>query len=179
MKRYLFYILFFLFGLQSITLLAQRIEKVEPPNWWVGMKHNTVQVLVYGNNISALEAAVDNPHIQLKKTNRVENPNYLFLDLFISDKAEATQVNIDFYKGKKRVHTLEYPIFERDRSSIKKGFDSSDVMYLITPDRFVNGDPKNDVIPGMREKVVNREDEQARHGGDITGIKAHLGYIHD
>lgn len=179
MKKYFYYILFLLLGIQSLSLHAQRIEKVEPPNWWVGMKHNTVQVLVYGQNIRPWEAKIDNPDIQLKKINRVENPNYLFLDLFISDQAAASKVKIDFYEGKKKVHTLKYPIFERDSNISREGFDSSDVMYLITPDRFVNGDPKNDVIPAMKEKVVDREDDLGRHGGDIKGIQDHLDYIRD
>lgn len=179
MKKSIIFILFILIGLQSITLDAQSIERVEPPNWWVGMKHNTVQLLIYGQNISPLEPVVDNQYIQIKETKRVENPNYLFLDLFISEKAKATPINIDFYKGKKKILTQEYPILERDMSISRKGFDSSDVMYLITPDRFVNGDPKNDVIPAMKEKVVDREDDLGRHGGDIKGIQDHLDYIRD
>lgn len=179
MKKHTLYFLVSLFGMQSIILNAQRIERVEPPNWWVGMENNTVQILVYGQNISRWQPMLNSQHIQLKKVNRVENPNYLFLDIFISDKAEATVINIDFYKRKKKVHTLVYPILDRDMSISRKGFDSSDVMYLITPDRFANGDPNNDVILGMKEKGVNRQDDQARHGGDIKGIKDHLDYIHD
>lgn len=179
MKKYLIYFLLTLFGLQSIILNAQKIERVEPPNWWAGMENNTLQILVYGQNISRWQPLINSHHIQLKKVNRVENPNYLFLDIFISDKIEATDINIDFYKGKKKVYTLAYPILNRDMSLSRKGFDSSDVMYLITPDRFANGDPNNDVISGMKEKVVNRQDDQGRHGGDIKGIKDHLDYIYD
>ncbi|MDG1054667.1 MAG: glycoside hydrolase family 13 protein [Flavobacteriaceae bacterium] len=179
MKKQIICLLITFFGCQFTFLNAQRIERVEPPNWWVGMKHNTVQVLVYGEDISQWEPSVENPDIQLKKTTRVNNPNYMFLDLFISEKADATTVNIDFYKEKKKVGSHQYPLLERDMTIPRKGFDSSDVMYLITPDRFANGDPSNDVIPGMKEKVVNRQDEQGRHGGDIKGIKDRLDYIHD
>jgi len=179
MKKQIIYLLITLFGCKFTFLNAQQIERVEPPNWWVGMQHNTVQVLVYGENISQWEPNVENSHIQLKKTTRVNNPNYLFLDLLISEKADATTVNIDFYKGKKKVGSHQYPLLERDMTIPRKGFDSSDVMYLITPDRFANGDPSNDVISGMKEKVVNRQDEQGRHGGDIKGIRDRLDYIYD
>jgi len=179
MKKQIIYLLITVFGYQFTFLNAQRIERVEPPNWWVGMKHNIVQVLVYGEDISQWEPNVENPHIQLKKTTRVNNPNYLFLDLLISERADATTVNIDFYKGKKKVGSHQYPLLERDMTIPRKGFDSSDVMYLITPDRFANGDPSNDVISGMKEKVMNRQDEQGRHGGDIKGIRDRLDYIYD
>lgn len=177
MKKQIIYLLIVLFGFQPTLLIAQEIERVEPPNWWVGMKYNTVQVLLYGQNINQWEPRVQSTNVQLKKTTKVANPNYLFLDLHISEKAVATNVNIDFYQGKDKVQSLSYPILERDMSISRKGFDSSDVMYLITPDRFANGDLSNDVIEGMKEKVVDRQDEQGRHGGDIKGIKDHLDYI--
>ena len=179
MKKHSIYFLIALFGLQSMVLNAQKIERVDPPNWWVGMKHNTIQVLVYGENINHWEPMINSQQVELKKVTRVENPNYLFLDVLISNKATAGNIDIDFYRGKKKMHTLSYPILDRDMSMSRKGFDSSDVMYLITPDRFANGDPKNDVISGMKEKTVNRQDEQGRHGGDIKGIRNHLDYIHD
>ena len=152
MKKHSIYFLIALFGLQSMVLNAQKIERVDPPNWWVGMKHNTIQVLVYGENINHWEPMINSQQVELKKVTRVENPNYLFLDVLISNKAAAGNIDIDFYRGKKKMHTLSYPILDRDMSMSRKGFDSSDVMYLITPDRFANGDPKNDVISGMKEK---------------------------
>ena len=177
MKPLVLFKLTLLYTLFSLSSFAQRIARVEPPNWWVGMQHNEIQLLVYGDNIGDLKASITSDAVELVSQIVVENTNYLFLNLRIANTAKAGNVAIDFFDGKRRKLTHTYPLLTRDSSLSRKGFDNSDVMYLITPDRFANGDPSNDVVAGMKEKVVDRSDDLGRHGGDLKGIEDHLDYI--
>lgn len=162
----------FLFGQNSI-------ERVEPPNWWVGMKNPNLQLLIYGDSIGYLNPIIDYPGISLRQVRKVQSPNYLFLDLAIDATAQASEVPIIFYHHDKIVAEYNYPLLAREtKGDAIKGFDNSDVMYLITPDRFANGDMSNDELPGMREKL-NRSFGGGRHGGDIEGIIQRLDYIKD
>ena len=165
------------FSLQ--TVFAQIIERMEPPNWWTDMEHNSVEVLLYGENIGSLAPQLNSKQVRLEQTIRVENPNYLFLKLIILSEAKAEDLRIHFYDKKKKITSVVFPIYERDRSISRKGFDSSDVMYLITPDRFANGDPSNDEFADMKEDKINRSDDGGRHGGDLLGIENRLDYIFD
>ena len=167
----------FLFGFFiSTSLFAQEIERIEPPNWWVGMNNPSLQILLYGDDIGALTPVISHANVQLKKVQSVENPNYLFLDLLLADDMAATTVNIDLLKGNKIVKRIEYAFLDREAGLTANGFDSSDVMYLITPDRFANGDTSNDEILGMREGL-DRSFDSGRHGGDIKGILDNIDYI--
>jgi len=167
----------FLFGFFiSTSLFAQEIERIEPPNWWVGMNNPSLQILLYGDDIGALTPVISHANVQLKKVQSVENPNYLFLDLLLADDMAATTVNIDLFKGNKIVKRIEYAFLDREAGLTANGFDSSDVMYLITPDRFANGDTSNDEILGMREGL-DRSFDDGRHGGDIKGILDNIDYI--
>lgn len=172
-------LLTFIFILSCISLSAQTIEHFEPSSWWIGMKNPTVQILVHGKEISKSKVSVDYPGIKLLKTNLVENSNYLFLDLQISTTAKAGKVNFVFLKksGEKIVQDFQL-LNRKQNSSQRKGFDNSDVIYLITPDRFANGNPANDNLPNYLDKL-NRSDDFGRHGGDIAGIRANLNYIAD
>lgn len=164
--------------LYFIGLHAQIIERIEPPNWWIGMEHNKVQVLLYGKQISGLEPQLDSEQIRLEKTIQVENPNYLFLNIIIPKNATAEDLVINLYDNKKIKTVINFPVLERDTSISRKGFDSSDVMYLITPDRFANGDLSNDEFSDMKDGK-NRDDDGGRHGGDLKGIEDRLDYIQD
>ncbi|MDB2673218.1 glycoside hydrolase family 13 protein [Flavobacteriaceae bacterium] len=167
----------FLFGFFiSTSLFAQEIERIEPPNWWVGMNNPSLQILLYGDDIGALTPVISHANVQLKKVQSVENPNYLFLDLLLADDMAVTTVNIDLLKGNKIVKRIEYAFLDREAGLTANGFDSSDVMYLITPDRFANGDTSNDEILGMREGL-DRSFDSGRHGGDIKGILDNIDYI--
>lgn len=163
----------------SYSQAQSPIKRVEPTNWWVGMKHNKIQLLVYGQNIAHLQAKIDYPGVSITRTIGVDNPNYLFLNLSIAATTKAGTVNIDFSKNGQKITSHAYPLLERDaiRSNID-GFDASDAIYLITPDRFANGNPKNDNVKGMREQI-DRKDKGGRHGGDIEGIRKNLDYIKD
>ncbi|MBK5208112.1 MAG: glycoside hydrolase family 13 protein [Flavobacteriaceae bacterium] len=160
------------------TLYAQKIDRIEPPNWWVGMENNQLELLIYGKDISQFTPSVNNKNIQILGIKKTENSNYLFLNLDLS-KAISGKFNINFSKkGKRNNFSVVYELKERNKDSkLKEGFNSSDVIYLITPDRFVNGDVTNDVVKTMNEKTVNRKDDYGRHGGDIKGITDHLDYI--
>ena len=174
MKNLSFLMLFIL----GSTLYAQKIDRIEPPNWWVGMNHNQLELLIYGKDITQFKPSVDNKNIQISAIRKTENSNYMFLKLDLS-KAVSGKFNINFSKKGKRIDfSFPYELKERTQDSkLREGFNSSDVIYLITPDRFANADVTNDIVKTMNEKTVNRKDDYGRHGGDIKGITNHLDYI--
>ena len=166
--------LIFLF---SISAIYAQLEKVEPPFWWAGMNHSNIEVLCYGKDIAQYEVTVSNGMIisEIKKTS---NPNYLFVT-FETKNVSVGTFNINFQKNSKTEFSYTYELKRRDKNSAsRKGFDASDVIYLLMPDRFANGDPSNDNTPDTVEKV-NRMESGGRHGGDIQGIMDHLDYLND
>ena len=178
-----FFTLFLLicFVINTPTSVGQNsaVQRVEPPNWWIGMEHNQIQLLVYGNQITDLHPRIDYPNVSLDRVIRVENPNYLFLSLSIAATAKAGEIKIDFLKNSKIAETHSFSLLERSKEAKNiDGFNTSDAIYLITPDRFVNGNPKNDNVENMKEKV-NRGFKGGRHGGDIAGMRQSLDYIKD
>jgi len=176
MKKYFILLLFVLFCIDPV--LSVTIKKVDPEFWWSGMKNTELQVLLHGDNISGYDVKLTSPDVRLKEIVRLESPNYLILYLDTENTAVQT-FDIVLSKGKDRKN-IPYELKRRESgSSERAGFNSSDVLYLIMPDRFANGDPSNDVIPGMKEAKVDRENSFARHGGDIKGINDHLDYLSD
>jgi neopullulanase len=173
------YGLIFLFF--STTAFAQTsIQHVEPLNWWVGMQDSNLQLMVHGNDIGETTPAIRYPGVSIEKIHTADSKNYLFLDLRIKKTAQPGAMKIDFTKNGKVVDTYSYTLLARQPNAAStKGFTAADVVYLITPDRFANGDPGNDAIAGMKENKVNRSAEGGRHGGDIRGIINHLDYIAD
>jgi glycosidase len=154
-----------------------QVERVEPPYWWAGMKQTELELLVHGNNISDLQPEFSG-NVTIKKVVKVENPNYLFITIDTDGITAETQT-LSFKKGRKTVDTYAYEFkSRRENSAHRKGFDSSDVIYLLMPDRFANGNPSNDSTAETIEKA-NREHQGGRHGGDIQGIIDHLDYIHE
>lgn len=160
------------------TAQAMKVKKVAPSFWWAGMKNPELQVLLYGENLALSDVSISGEGVYLKETVRQDNPNYLLLYLDLSE-AKAQTFQILLKNGKKKLQ-IPYELKLRERRGKDvKGFTSEDVLYLIMPDRFANGNPENDVVEGMREKKVDRADSFARHGGDIQGISNHLDYIAD
>jgi len=155
------------------------LKRVDPPNWWAGMKNPNLQLLVYGTNISQTDVVIDYPGVIVKSVEKVENPNYLFINLVIAHKALPGTFDISFKKGKKEVAVYHYELRKRMHNpDFYQGFDESDAIYLLMPDRFANGDTINDNVEGMLEKA-DRKNPNGRHGGDIKGIIDHLDYIKD
>ncbi len=167
----------FFFCLAFLPLSAQ-IDHVEPLNWWVGMKNPALQIMVNGKGIGEAMPSINYPGVTIREVHKGDSKNYLFIDLLVNPSAKPGNMKIDFRQAGKSVASYNYALLKRDGTE-KKGFDASDVIYLITPDRFANGDPGNDVVTGMKEKTINRSAESGRHGGDIKGIIDHLDYIRD
>ena len=178
------------FGIATCLLLiclstfAQKDYTCYPTNWWAGMKWNKVQVMVHGDKMAdnfpmikmgpaGIKLA---PGVNLVKINRVENPNYIFLDLIIDATAKPGKFSFPFVKNINLQYELKAKRPGRGRE-FAQGVTSRDFMYLIMPDRFSNGNPGNDRVPGMRDQSLNRDTVFNRHGGDLQGIINHLDYL--
>jgi glycosidase len=177
LKRIVF---LFIFSAVCFQLNAQNtFDKVEPSFWWVGMQDSALQIMVHGDEISDLTPEISNRHISLNSVSRTENSNYIFLNLSITSKAKPGIFKIDFFKKGKKVGRIDYELKQRSPSSrMREGFNKSDVIYLISPDRFVNALTENDHIEGMRPDT-DRQNPSKRHGGDLEGIISRLDYIED
>lgn len=159
------------------NLSAQAI-RVEPGNWWIGMKNPALELLVYAPGVGSSTPVINYPGVKLVKVNKADSPDYLFLDLQISPAAKPGKFSLRFMEKSKLKYEYSYQLQYRNKQYQQvKGFSSSDAVYLVTPDRFANGDPTNDRVEGMRETAVNRMDDYGRHGGDIRGMINNLDYI--
>lgn len=154
------------------------IQKVAPTFWWADMNNPELQILLYGENIATNDVAITAEGVELREVVKQENPNYLLVYVDLKDARPQT-FHIKLKKGKKET-IVPYELKQRrpDAANVM-GFDASDVLYLIMPDRFANGNPQNDIIPGMLENKTNRDGQYARHGGDLKGIENHLDYLED
>ncbi len=168
--------IFFAFSL-SAQAKDYAIKHLEPASWWVGMQDKNLQLLVHGEDISELTASITYPGVTLKDIVKVSNKNYLFINLSIAPETIAGNLNIRFSQGDKTVLSVAYPLQARSANSAqRRGFSPADVIYLIVPDRFANGDTKNDSIDSLKDKA-KRTNPSGRHGGDISGMSEHLDYI--
>ena len=158
--------------------LWAQIERVEPMFWWVGMKNPQLQLLVHADKISDYNVSTNYPGVKITKTEKADSPNYLFITLNIqASKAKPGSFDIVFHKPGSENLLFRYELKSREKSSSARiGFNSSDVVYLLMPDRFANGNTANDSMDEMPEKA-NRNIDYGRHGGDIQGIIDHLDYI--
>ena len=160
----------------STPFFAQ-IDRVEPPFWYAGMENTELQILFYGKNIAENEVTVSNK-IQITDVIKTENPNYIFVTIDTKNVI-AQDFIFSFSKDKKVVFTKKYTLKKRRSNSVaRKSFDASDMIYLIMPDRFANGNPKNDSNKSVTEKV-ERSNPGGRHGGDIAGMIQNLDYLKD
>lgn len=152
------------------------ITRIEPENWFAGMKNPQVQLMVYGHNIREAQVSTDYPGAKIDSLVRLDSPNYLLIYINLNG-AQPGNMPLTFTQGgsKKRVM---YAIKPRTmQGEDRKGFTNADVLYMLMPDRFANGNPKNDVVKGMRDELCNRNEPSLRHGGDIEGIRQHLDYF--
>lgn len=161
---------------QPYTEVEKPLERIEPRFWWSDMEHNEVEILFYGPDISRFDHVESD--LTILKVRKVESPNYLFVTIDTEIEPNRYYINLcttDCDEGD--TIPVAYDILSREENSkYRKGFDSSDVIYLVMPDRFANGDPTNDSVDGLAEKA-NRDFKGGRHGGDIQGIIDHLDYI--
>ncbi|TDB67070.1 glycoside hydrolase family 13 protein [Arundinibacter roseus] len=192
-KTFIFKILIFLSvicgDINSVFGQTISIDRVEPLNWWIGMKDPRLQLLIHGENIAGAQVKIDYPGVHVDKVNQVENPNYLFVDLTISPDCRAGNFSIELskeiisQKGKRKpvktlaTRTLTYELKPRATYTKGQGVTSADFIYLLLPDRFSNGDPTNDTFKDMADTQADRKDPFLRHGGDLQGIINHLDYF--
>ena len=172
------------FAFVMVSFAQDNTYKCYPTNWWTGMKWNKLQVMVHGSNIAdkfpmikmgpaGVKLAVG---VRLLNINRVENANYIFLDIVIDATAKPGKFNFPFLKDIDIQYELKAPREGRGKN-FAQGVTSRDFMYLIMPDRFSNGDTSNDRVIGMRDQSLNRDTVFNRHGGDLQGITNHLDYL--
>jgi len=158
------------------TFTFAQIDKMEPPFWYEGMNKSEVQVLFYGKNIAENTVSISN-NVVITNVTKTENPNYIFVTIDTKNVSAQT-LKFTFKKGKK-AFTKDFEIKKRrENSANRTSFDASDVMYLLMPDRFANGNESNDSSPKLQEKA-NRSLPGGRHGGDVQGIIDHLDYIQE
>lgn len=169
--------LFFFVLLRFAVAQEFSIERIEPPNWWAGMKYDTVQVMIYGKNISDAEIYPSHIGAQIIGVHKAESPNYLFIDLTINKQLDLT-VNYEIGFSKKGYDTvITFPIYQKEvRKLAFQGFNQSDIVYLIMADRFCDGDTSNNSLNNKLEEFTSK-DLDGRKGGDIAGIISKLDYL--
>lgn len=153
--------------------------KCYPTNWWVNMKNPKLQIMLHGKNVASCTISVNYPGFKLDKINKVENPNYVFLDVSISPTAKPGIVQINLLKGDSS-YAISFPLKARRTgkgNDYARGVTSLDFIYLIMPDRFSNGDSNNDRVLGMKDQTLRRDTVFNRHGGDLQGIINHFDYL--
>lgn len=172
-KEFILILLLLISGISSAQSL-----RVEPTFWWSGMQETELQLMVYGKDIANYAPQIKGDGVVIKEAVRLESPNYVLLYLDIANSKPGT-FEMVFTNGKKKI-VQPYELKKRtgNKQDIK-GFDSSDVLYLIMPDRFANGNPNNDQIKMNQPYTVDRNDPNVRHGGDLKGISDRLDYLSD
>ena len=173
--------LFFLMALvaQVLTMSAAKskvvIDRIDPTDWFVGLKNPQVQLMVYGKNIAAVQrVATDYPGVVVDSVVRLDSPNYLFVYLNLRQAKPGT-MTLQFDKVK-----VQYQLKQREMAGDKRiGFDNSDVLYMLMPDRFAQGQGHQLQVKGMRPYKEDRSQPSLRHGGDLNGIREHLDYFNE
>ena len=170
----------FLLLIICVNSSAQNETTIYPTHWWVNMKNPKLQLLIRGDNVgSAATVQFSYPGVKLEKINQFENKNYLAVDLNISPAAKPGNFKINVKtSGKSLVYNYELKARRPGKgTAFAQGVTQADFIYFLMPDRFSNGDPTNDKLPGMRDQTLNRDSVYHRHGGDFQGIINHLDYI--
>lgn len=164
--------------LLAYPLLGQNIsvERIDPPFWWAGMQKDIVQLTVHGDQIGSSRPSVEYEGAKITRIIKSDNPNYVFIDLKLQKDVKPGKIEIQFTNKDTSIKTNYELKQRRPLAGRQKGLDQEDVIYLIMPDRFANGDPANDNMAGFPDKM-NRADPDGRHGGDLKGITDHLDYL--
>ena len=155
---------------------AVNVDRIEPTDWYVGMKDASLQLMVYGKDVRNAEVEVNYPNVRIDSIARLDSPNYLLVYLNL-EGAKAGEMTLNFKQGK-QTKKVKYVLKNREMAGDKRiGFSNEDVLYMLMPDRFANGNPKNDALKTMRDKTCDRTAPSLRHGGDLEGIRQHLDYF--
>ena len=158
---------------------APNVTRIDPTNWFADMQDPTLQLMVYGKDIKFAEVSTDYPNVKIDSLVRLDSPNYLLIYLNLKG-AKPGEIALTFSNKNGKKTIKKYQLKAREMAgSDRKGFDISDVLYMLMPDRFVNGNPKNDIIKGMEDQLCNRNEPSLRHGGDLEGLRQHLDYFTD
>lgn len=178
MKNKLF---LFIATLLITTFSYAQYAEVYPSNWWVGMKHNKVQLIIRGakEGLSTDKVKISYPGVTVIGTHKFSSSKYLAVDITIAATAKPGTVNIEL-TGNGNINKIAWPLKARRKgngTSYAQGVHSSDFIYFLMPDRFSNGDPSNDRIAGMKDQTLNRDSIYHRHGGDLQGVINHLDYL--
>ena len=155
------------------------VTRIDPTNWFTDMQDPTLQLMVYGKDIKFADVTTDYPNVKIDSLVRLDSPNYLLVYLNLKG-AKPGEVTLTFSNKNGKKTTKKFQLKAREMAGAdRKGFDISDVLYMLMPDRFSNGNPKNDVIKGMEDQLCNRNEPSLRHGGDLEGLRQHLDYFTD
>jgi neopullulanase len=159
------------------------IDRVSPPHWWTGFENDTLELIIKGKYVAACDSRLSYEGVELINSERLQSDDYLFLTLLVSENAQPGTIKIEFLKKGEKRALAEVPYELRERTLLglrpEKGIEAHDLMYLIMPDRFANGDATNDVNKSMNEIELDRGHMYKRHGGDIQGIIDRLDYLQD
>ena len=156
---------------------APNVTRIDPTNWFADMQDPTLQLMVYGKDIKFADVTTDYPNVKIDSLVRLDSPNYLLVYLNLKG-AKPGEVTLTFSNKNGKKTTKKFQLKAREMAGAdRKGFNISDVLYMLMPDRFANGNPKNDVIKGMEDQLCNRNEPSLRHGGDLEGLRQHLDYF--
>ena len=156
------------------------IDRIEPTDWYVGMKNPTLQLMVYGKGIRDVNSVTtDYPGVTIDSLVRLDSPNYLLIYMNVKDAQPGTMtLTFKSQTSKFKVQTSKFTLKAREMSGDKRmGFTNADVLYMLMPDRFAQGANHPSQIKGMRQYVEDRTQPSLRHGGDLNGIREHLDYF--
>ena len=155
---------------------AVKIDRVEPTDWYVGMKDPSLQLMVYGEGIREAQVSTDYPGVRVDSLVRLDSPNYLLVYLDLSG-AQPGEMKLRFTMGKSKKE-VSYRLKARAMAGEeRKGFSNADVLYMLMPDRFAQGKDHKAQVKGMNPYVEDRSKPSLRHGGDLQGIRDHLDYF--
>ena len=159
--------------------VTPNVTRIDPTNWFADMQDPTLQLMVYGKDIKFADVTTDYPNVKIDSLVRLDSPNYLLVYLNLKG-AKPGEVTLTFSNKNGKKTTKKFQLKAREMAGAdRKGFNISDVLYMLMPDRFANGNPKNDVIKGMEDQLCNRNEPSLRHGGDLEGLRQHLDYFTD
>ena len=173
-----FFLLCVTAGFMTMMNAAPKIDRIEPANWFAGMKNASLQLMVYGQGIGAAEVTTDYPGVAVDSIVRLESPNYLLVYLNLSGAQPGT-MQLKFGVGRKTLKKA-FELKAREMAGeAHRGFTNADVLYMLMPDRFASGRADNDQIKGMAAYKNDRTQPSLRHGGDLEGIRQHLDYFNE